>query len=42
MASSSFDPHILVGAAISSFLISQLTAAWQVNEKEIALKYRLA
>ncbi len=33
---------LVVGAAITSFLLPQLTASWQVNEKELDLKYGLA
>lgn len=33
---------LVVGAVITSFLIPQLTASWQINEKELDLKYRLA
>jgi hypothetical protein len=33
---------LIVGAAITSFLLPQLTASWQVNERELDLKLELA
>jgi hypothetical protein len=33
---------LIIGAVISSILIPQLTNIWQVNEKELDIKFELA